>query len=260
VQYQKLRPDKIVETVQRLHERIKTRFPGAGLCQVAAELLTVSSTAAGRATRIRRPNVALRLVVFLLLAGAVALAVWLARSVQLREDLSDARRLFEFVETTLSALFFLGAVIVFLLTLEGRLKRRRALAALHELRSIAHVIDMHQVAKDPERIHRGPNPNDAAKYTTKTLFDLNRYLNYCNELLAIVSKIAALYVQEYPDAATVSAVDQVEDLCAGLSQRIWQKVMVLEQFREQERPERSGALQPASPDSPTLTVTRPTQR
>jgi hypothetical protein len=36
------------------------------------------------------------------------------------------------------------------MTIETRVKRRRALRAIHELRSIAHVIDMHQLTKDPE--------------------------------------------------------------------------------------------------------------
>ena len=44
----------------------------------------------------------------------------------------------------------IGAAIFFLVTLETRVKRRRALAALHELRAIAHIIDMHQLTKDPE--------------------------------------------------------------------------------------------------------------
>ena len=37
-------------------------------------------------------------------------------------------------------------------TLEARLNARRALTALHEFRSIAHVIDMHQLTKDPSAL------------------------------------------------------------------------------------------------------------
>ena len=51
---------------------------------------------------------------------------------------------------------FLGIAIFFLLTIETRLKRRRALAALHQLRSIAHVVDMHQLTKDPEQLLSNP--------------------------------------------------------------------------------------------------------
>src|SRR5262249_26225967 len=127
-------------------------------------------------------------------------------------------------------------VILFLITLETRLKRRRALAALHELRAIAHVVDIHQVAKDPDALLQ---PELAAAetpgQTIKTVADLDRYLHFCNELLAIISKIAALYVQESPDAPTVSAVDQVESLCSGLSQKIWQKITILDQFLNRQK-------------------------
>jgi hypothetical protein len=145
--------------------------------------------------------------------------------------------LFHFVEAVLRACFFLGAAVLFLVSLEVRMKRRRALKALHELRAMAHVVDMHQVAKDPEGLMRGhpPGPN-APTQTTKTPEELNRYLNYCNELLSIISKVAALYVQDFPDAPTVAAADQVESLCSGLSQRIWQKIMVLDQLVGQGQP------------------------
>jgi hypothetical protein len=233
MQYQTLKPERILETQRRLSQRIAARFPGSGLSEVAGELVSMAEEAAVRAEKIRRPNLPLRAAVTLLLLGGVALGVWAATSLEIK----PAMTLFQFVEGALRSSVFLGAVILFLITLEIRLKRRRALAALHEVRAMAHVVDIHQVAKDPEMfLQRGPGVSEGPDQTTKTLFDLNRYLHYCNELLAILSKIAALYVQEFPDAPTVSAVDQVESLCSGLSQKIWQKIMILDQFLEPQKP------------------------
>jgi hypothetical protein len=232
--YRRLRPDKIIETQRRLQERIAKRFPGSGLGEVAGELSTVAEEAAVRAEQIRRPNVPLRVAIALLLLGASALVAIIVRSVQVRRDLSDVMDLVQFVGAGLRATVFLGAALLVLVTMELRLKRRRALAALHELRALAHVVDMHQVAKDPEGLaRRGPVVSEAPAQTTKTLFELNRYLNYCNELLAIISKIAAVYVQDLPDASIVAAVDQIETLCAGLSRMIWQKLMVLEDILDE---------------------------
>ena len=147
-------------------------------------------------------------------------------------------KLFQLVEAALRACFFIGATILFLVSLEIRLKRRRALGALHELRAIAHVVDMHQVAKTPEGIVGGSAAGaDASNRTVHTPEELRHYLNYCNELLAIISKVAALYVQDFPDAPTVAAADQVENLCSGLSQRIWQKITVLDQLVGQQQPQ-----------------------
>ena len=63
-----------------------------------------------------------------------------------------------------------------------------------------------------------------------TPFELNRYLDYCSESLALISKIAALYVQGFQDPVLLDAVDDVEDLTAGFSRKIWQKLTILEGF------------------------------
>jgi hypothetical protein len=237
VQFHTLKPERLRETQDKLAQRIARRFPDSGLRQVAAELLKMVEEAAVRAEQIRRPNWPLRLAVLLLALGALGLGLRLATSLEVKSDLRDAMGLFQFVEAVLRACFFLGAVVLFLVSLEVRMKRRRALKALYELRAMAHVVDMHQVAKDPEGLMRGQPPGpDAPRQTTKTPADLNRYLNYCNELLSIISKVAALYVQDFPDAPTVAAADQVESLCSGLSQRIWQKIMVLDQIVGQGQP------------------------
>ena len=235
--YRLLSADRIIETQRKLQERITRRFPSSGLSEVAEELSRVASEATQRAESIRRPHVPIRIGVVALLLGALGLVVAVIFSSPLRTkaDLGEMMNLVQFADAAISTCVFLGVAILFLVSLEIRYRRARALAALHELRAIAHVVDMHQIAKDPEGLLRRGNLLTASgEQTTKTLFDLNRYLNYCNELLAILSKIAALYVQQFPDAAVVSAVDQVESLCSGLSHRIWQKIMVLDQTMDEE--------------------------
>ena len=48
------------------------------------------------------------------------------------------------VDASVSVLIVVGAGIIFLVTLGIRIRRERALKAIHELRSIAHLIDMHK--------------------------------------------------------------------------------------------------------------------
>lgn len=73
---------------------------------------------------------------------------------------ADVFTVFEGVEAGLN-IVILTAVAIFTLTrVEERLKRSLALDDLHELRSIAHVIDMHQLTKDPTALLRlGPSTN-----------------------------------------------------------------------------------------------------
>src|SRR5439155_27301064 len=130
-------------------------------------------------------------------------------------------------EASISSVVFIGAAILFLVTWENRIKRRRALKALHELRSLAHIIDMHQLTKDPESYFASAQPAAHLK-RAMTPFELNRYLDYCGDALALISKIAALYVQGFEDPVLLDAVDDVEDLTAGFSRKLWQKLTILE--------------------------------
>jgi hypothetical protein len=65
-----------------------------------------------------------------------------------------------------------------------------------------------------------------------TPFLLTRYLDYCSELLSLISKVGAIYVQRFDDDATVRAASDVEDLTVGLSQKVWQKIMILDRVIE----------------------------
>ena len=93
---------------------------------------------------------------------------------------------------------------------------------------MAHIIDMHQLTKDPESYFTPAPPVGTAPKRAMTPFELNRYLDYCSESLALISKIAALYVQGFQDPVLLDAVDDIEDLSAGFSRKIWQKLTILE--------------------------------
>jgi hypothetical protein len=90
---------------------------------------------------------------------------------------------------------------------------------------------MHQLTKDPERI-TSPGP-DTASSPARSLgpYELGRYLDYCSELLAVISKLAALHVQHFNDPVTLAAVSDIESLTTGLSGKIWQKITLLDRTR-----------------------------
>ena len=58
-------------------------------------------------------------------------------------------------------------------------------------------------------------------------------------------KIAALYAQGLEDPVVLSAVDDVEDLCAELSQKVWQKIAILDSILSREG-RGAGAVRPES--------------
>ncbi|MCA9061208.1 MAG: hypothetical protein KDA85_21995, partial [Planctomycetaceae bacterium] len=123
----------------------------------------------------------------------------------------------------------MGAAIFFLLTLESRIKRHRVLKALYELRSVSHVIDMHQLTKDPSRVvAASAHPTRSSPERTLTPFLLARYLDYCSEMLSLIGKLASLYAQSNPDEVVLQAVNDIETLTNGLSRKIWQKITMLD--------------------------------
>jgi hypothetical protein len=101
-----------------------------------------------------------------------------------------------------------------------------ALKALHEFRSVAHVIDMHQLTKDPSALG-GPRTSSSPQ-RVMTRFELVRYLSYCSEMLSLASKAAAVYAEKIDDATVVDAVGDIERLTTNLSQKIWQKITLVE--------------------------------
>ena len=223
--YRKLDPDKIVETVRTLQTRIERRFPASGLSNVIAELLQVSEETIARTRWIQRPHLLLRCAAGVLSLAIIALATLMVVNIR-QFQFNDYTNFIQALEASISSVVFIGAAILFLVTWENRIKRRRALKAIHELRALAHIIDMHQLTKDPES-YFAPQQTTTVK-RAMTPFELNRYLDYCSEALALISKIAALYVQGFQDPVLLDAVDDMEDLTAGFSRKIWQKLTILE--------------------------------
>ncbi len=232
--YRSLDSEKIVETIAALCRRIDERFPDSGLGRVCHELLTVAGESQERSAWIAKPQRSLRVITWLLLVVMLGgLAVVLTNSAWPRGGF-DLVGLVQVSEAGLNVTILLGAAVLFLATAEVRIKRGRALKAIHELRALAHVIDMHQLTKDPEQLLPGMKQTPSSPKRTLRASELIRYLDYCSEMLSLIGKLAALYVQKFDDPVALAAVNEVEDLTSGLSRKIWQKIMILNTFLAEE--------------------------
>ncbi|MFK7800940.1 MAG: hypothetical protein AB8G95_04860 [Anaerolineae bacterium] len=226
--YRSLQSDLITKQIESIRSRIVERFPDRNLVNVCDELLTVSRESSERAERISKPlywvrfGLPIAIITFLLALDGLYLffADRIDESATLNYadflEMSDA--LFNLIVLFLAFLFFLSSF-------EQRIKRTRTLKEIHQLRSLAHVIDMHQLTKDPEHTlghgrHTPSSPDDEM-----TMFEITRYLDYCSEMLSMIGKLAALFVQSFDDEVAVAAVNEIEGLTTGLSRKIWQKIM-----------------------------------
>jgi hypothetical protein len=224
----------ITKTLERLSARIDERFPNAGLARVCSDLVETSKITARRVRNLGRPYLGLQFLILLALIALVCgqlyvLSVVDWRHIRINQDLVG---LTEGLESMVNLLILAGGAVWFLATSERRLKRRRTMRALFELRSFAHVIDMHQLTKDPTVVLGGGAPTAASPERRMTLFELSRYLDYCAEMLALVSKLAALYAGATEDNEIIQAVNEMEVLTSDLARKIWQKITILSQLDE----------------------------
>jgi hypothetical protein len=236
---QSLDPDLIVETVRNVRDRIAEQFPGSGLGVQCAKLLDIAEHAREQTEWISRPILWLRALTAVLVAGlitAVIGIVWGLYATPVVRDAfggipSDSGIFFEAVQAVdagMNELVLLGLVLFFFWSIEGRIKRRRALRAIHELRSMAHIIDMHQLTKDPTWIRHPPVGAATVGGRSMSVADLIRYLDHSTDMLSLTGKIAALYVQDFHDSVALSAVNEIELLTTSLSGKIWQKLTMLD--------------------------------
>jgi hypothetical protein len=234
--YRTLNADKIIDTLEALERRIAARFFNSGLARVCGELTTIARESSARVERIGRRNIPLRVGVAAILAGGIWLLIRIVPLLSFEKVTADnVYSVLQGIDAAMNILVLMGAAVLFLVTVEERVKRKRALDALHELRSIIHVIDMHQLTKDPSMVGVSEGATAVSPARTFTPFELTRYLDYCSEMLSLSAKVAALYAQSFPDPVVTEAVSDLERVTANLSQKIWQKISLVQLQSEQEQ-------------------------
>jgi hypothetical protein len=215
--YLSLDPARIIQTLERLQARIEQRFPSSGLARVCGELTATARHTSKRAADIASHNWPLRVAV----GAVILLGMWALISAFKflhLEEIETNIGLLQSLDAAVNLLILVGGATWFLIGLDDRLKQQRALDQLHTLRSIAHVVDMHQLTKDPHGQDGAPEMSSA---------DLTRYLDYCAEMLALIAKLAALYADRMRDPVVIDTVTEIENLTTGLSRKIWQKITLI---------------------------------
>jgi len=238
----------IVATVEKLELRIGERFPGSGLLKVCGEVGATARETATHATELSRPYYGLRILAGVVATAGIAAQIYAATLVHWSEVFAraDAVGLSQGLDAVVNLLLLSFAAIWFVLTLETRLKRRRVLKDLYVLRSLAHVIDMHQLTKDPTIILGGGAPTQSSPARRMSEFELSRYLDYCGEMLALIAKLGALYAARVEDEVVIASVNEIEELTSDLGRKIWQKIMIISRLDEsgQRSESNPGSRQP----------------
>ena len=235
--YRRLEPAQLIATIDALEQRIQAQFPERGITRICHELGLVARDAGRRVVRLQRPNWPLRLVPVAVTLLIIYLTLVVTSSFGRVEAIVDKEMALHLQELARALKLFLKAIAVplaltvplpfvvgifaFMWRLESRWNRHRILRYLHELRSIIHVIDMHQLTKDPSLEAAVPDEEHVSRE------QLARYLDFCSEMLSLSGKVAALYAESSRDPVVIASVSDLGQITANLSNKIWQKLNIV---------------------------------
>lgn len=217
-------PDKLIETMSLLSQRIKERFPDSSIHQVSVQLLKIAHQARRRTKEVAQPIYLLRSISLFLMA-LIILVVFAGIFAVFDQGIAtlsflDVAHGFQVV---ISDFVYIAISLIFIYSLEVRMKRRKAMVAFSELRNLAHVIDAIQLNKSPSLLYGQEYKTASSPVSTMSKYEVERYLDYCSEMLSIVGKVSILYLQALDDHVTLNVVNEIENLTTGLSNKIWQK-------------------------------------
>ena len=225
-----LAADHVGATVEHLERRIYARFGERGLTKAARDLghlvVLVQSQAEESHDRLRRRTLVARAASFTIVAATVVALVFSLRSAVL-DGLARTTDWVPLVESVINDLVFAAIAVVFLWAFPERLERRTMLRLLHRLRSLAHVIDMHQLSKDPEQLSPTYTPTEQSIVHGLDADQLYHYLTYCSEMLSLTAKTSALCGEYSTDGVVLETISYIETLTTELSEKIWQKISLL---------------------------------
>jgi hypothetical protein len=217
-------------TVAHLERRIHARFGERGLTKAVrdlGQLVALVQTEAGQShVRLRRTTLAARATSITIIAATLLVLVFSLRAAVV-EGLERDADWIGLVESVINDLVFAAIAVLFLWAMPERLERRSLLRLLHRLRSLAHVIDMHQLSKDPEQVSPTYVPTSESVQHGLDAEQLYHYLDYCSEMLSLTAKTAALCGEHTADGVVLETISTIETLTTQLSNKIWQKISQL---------------------------------
>jgi hypothetical protein len=214
----RLDPAKIVETAENLARGVGERLPGSTLAGLATELMRIARQTDERARQARRPIYAIR-VASLLAISASLLGLWyLGNHIHTRWVFGTITDVFEATDAGFNLLVLLAGALWFLITIEARIKRKKALDFLEELREFIHVIDVTQLYYTPDLYKTDTS------YSHSSLNLDYTYLLFCTQMLGVISNLAPLYTRGAAGDSILRAVSEVEMLANDITAMLHTKV------------------------------------
>lgn len=216
----RLDPVKIIEIAESLSQRIAKKWPESQLAALAAGLAQLARDTEQRVLQARRPILAIRIASFvtagLILLGLGNVLWYLLRRVHLTLVVGSGE-LLEAADSGINVVALLAAGMWLLITLEARIRSKKVLESIQELREFIHVIDVTQLYHTPKMYHENGASPDIPQS-----FDHN-YLIFCGQMLAVISNLAALYTRGEGNESVLRAASDVQMLAIAKTEKLYSK-------------------------------------
>jgi hypothetical protein len=220
--------DEIQKTCENLQIRVQERFPKASLNRTCKDLLSIAGEADKTSAWIKRPDFLIRISAWFCVALLICVLIPPYVKLQVTTLNVNIADFFQMIDSSFNIIVVLGGTWFYLITNEIRQKRKKVISAINKLKCLAHIIDAHQLTKDPTSSTF--LKTDSSPVRKLSDYELGRYLDYCSEMLSLIGKIAFLYIQDFEDPIANDHVNDLENLTTGLCQKIGLKALMIDRI------------------------------
>jgi len=223
----RLEPSRLIEAAERLDQAVRERLPNTHLAKLSGEILTIARETARRVKEAQRPIFRIRILSALALGTAVVGIVFIARHVQYRAEVENVSEVLEGIDAGFNILILLGGMLLYLTTLESRIKKRRVMENLHELKELLHLVDMNQLAHPPQLFAN--TSTDPTQAVGRDSFYLIAHIR----MFSLIGNLAAAYSQNVKDDSVLRMAGHIETMASGYTEKLWEMSNLLLQLASQ---------------------------
>lgn len=211
------------ETIITLELKINENFPEASLKKKCHAMLDLLDETNKKIIEVEKPKILIRVLQVSIISLAIFLIFLIFDITNFKtinpNEITLLNNVIAISDAFFNIIVVLLAGLYYLLNLELKKNRKIIIPTINKLRSFLHVIDMHQQTKNLINVDSSKEKISNQK--------LREYLEHSSKMISLVSKIAALYIQKFQDEDIITKVNEIENLSTGLTQKIWQKIIVL---------------------------------
>jgi hypothetical protein len=214
----RLDPSRIVKTAEKLARVIGDRLPESNLHELAVELVHIAHSTEVRAMHARQPIYVVRAASLLAIVASILLLGFLIAHVKARWVFSSIAEMFQATDAGFNLMTLLVGALWFFASFEARIKRRRTLVSIEELREFIHVVDLAQ-------LYYTPDLDMPVLVAPRLTLELDgTYLLMCTQMLAVIGNLASLYSRGAADDSILRAVFEVELLANAITAKLHSKM------------------------------------